>query len=219
MHSAAAAPAARSCIRSGGPRICFDEAVDAELELLTRVRDGDDTALRALYEALSRNVMALALQIVGRREDAEEVVQDTFVTVHRHAARFDPSRGSVRAWVYTIARNEARMRLRAWSSRPGADGADVHDPTFELGTPSGAGAAVDRVLVERALEGLPVDDVRLLRDAFYSGFSHSELAERAGTPLGTLKSRLRRALLRARETLTTGAAGSPSSREASEGSS
>jgi RNA polymerase sigma-70 factor (ECF subfamily) len=183
--------------------------VDAELELLTRVRDGDEAALRALYERLARNVTALALQIVGGREDAEEVVQDTFVTVHRHAGRFDPSRGSVRAWVYTIARNEARMRLRAWSSRPVADGADVHDPAFELGTPSGAGAAVDRVLVERALEGLPADDVRLLRDAFYAGFSHSELAEREGAPLGTLKSRLRRALLRARDALSADAGRSP----------
>lgn len=107
----------------------------------------------------------------------------------------------MRAWVYTIARNEARMRLRARSSRPVADGTDVHDPAFDHGTPSGAGAAVDRVLVDRALEGLAPDDVRLLRDAFYAGFSHSELAEREGTPLGTMKSRLRRALLRARDAL------------------
>ena len=183
--------------------------VDAELELLTRLGNGDETALRGLYDALSRNVMALALQIVGRREDAEEVLQDTFVTVHRQAARFDASRGSVRAWVYTIARNEARMRLRARSSRPVADGADVHDPAFDHGTPSGAGAAVDRVLVERALEGLAPEDVRLLRDAFYAGFSHSELAEREGTPLGTMKSRLRRALLKARDALAPDPEGAP----------
>lgn len=183
--------------------------VDAELELLTRVGDGDETALRALYELLARNVMALALQIVGRREDAEEVVQDTFVTVHRQAARFDPSRGSVRAWVYTIARNEARMRLRARASRPVADGADVHDPAFDRGAPSGADEAVDRVLVERALKGLADDDARLLRDAFYAGFSHSELADREGTPLGTIKSRLRRALLKAREALAPGSERAP----------
>jgi RNA polymerase sigma-70 factor (ECF subfamily) len=181
--------------------------VDAELELLRRVGTGDEAALRALYQLLSRNVMALALQVVGRREDAEEVVQDTFVAVHRQAARFDPSRGSVRAWVYTIARNEARMRLRARSSRPVADGADVHDPAFDHGAPSGAGAAVDRVLVERALAELAPDDVRILRDAFFAGFSHSELAEREGTPLGTMKSRLRRALLKARDALAPDAEG------------
>ena len=110
---------------------------------------------------------------------------------------------------YLQARNEARMRLRAWSSRPVADGADVYDPAFELGSPSESGAAVDRVLVERALDSLPPDDARLLRDAFYAGFSHSELAEREGAPLGTLKSRLRRALLRARDTLAPAAAAPP----------
>ena len=81
------------------------------------------------------------------------------------------------------------MRLRARSSRPVADGTDVHDPAFELGVASGAGASVDRVLVDRALEGLAPDDARLLRDAFYAGYSHSELAEREGAPLGTIKSR------------------------------
>lgn len=182
--------------------------VDAELDLLERVRDGDEAALRGLYELLSRNVMALAVQIVGRREDAEEVVQDTFVNVHRHAARFDASRGSVRAWVYTIARNEARMRLRAWSSRPVADGSDVYDPSFAHGTASPEAAAVDRVMVDRAMDALPPDDARLIHDAFYAGFSHSELAEREGAPLGTLKSRLRRALLKARDVLRPEAEGS-----------
>lgn len=176
-------------------------AVDAETLLLMRVQDGDDAALRALYEALGRNVFALALQLVRSREDAEEVVQDTFVKVHAHAGRFDAGRGSVRAWVYTIARNEARMRLRARGARPASDGTDPHDPASELAAaPLGADAA-DRLTVEQAFAGVPRDDARLLHDAFILGYSHTEIAEREAAPLGTVKSRLRRALLRARDAL------------------
>jgi RNA polymerase sigma-70 factor (ECF subfamily) len=182
------------------------KGVDAERQLVERMRRGDDGALRALYDALGRNVFALALQMVGSREDAEEVVQDTFVKVHEHAARFDPGRGSVRAWVYTIARNACRMRLRARSSRPEpAIGREPEDAAPESGRSSEA-ARVDRLTVQEAFASMSDDEARLLEDAFYGGYSHADLAERDGVALGTVKSRLRRAMLKARDALT-GAAG------------
>lgn len=176
--------------------------VDAEAQWIVQVQTGDVGALKSLYAALGRNVFALALRMLGSREDAEEVVQDTFVKVHDKADSFDSGRGSARAWIYTIARNESRMRLRSRSSRPvAADAVDLHDPTSAVAAPQREASPVDRLTVNQAFENLDPDEVRLLEDAFFSGYSHSEIAEREATPVGTIKSRIRRAMLKARAAL------------------
>lgn len=189
-------------------------AVDTEAQLIQRVRDGDEGGLRSLYEALGRNVFALARRMTGSREDAEEVLQDTFVKVHAKAGRFDPDRGSARAWIYTIARNECRMRLRARGSRPvAADGLDPHDAASRMqASPDGA-SHVDRLTVQEAFAALSHDEARLLEDAFFAGYSHAEIAEREGAPIGTVKSRLRRAMLKARDALTPAPGGSDAMEE------
>lgn len=173
--------------------------MDAEARALAAVAEGDETALLELYDALAPSLMALATQLTGGKEDAEEVVQDTFVRLCRHAERFDPRLGSVRAWAYTIARNLARSRWRAAGARP-----DVID--HDLGARSGTWAATDpreaqeaRVMTNQALAALEPLDRALVEAAFLSGYSHGELASSFDLPLGTVKSRLRRALLRLRE--------------------
>lgn len=171
--------------------------------MIRRLRDGDEAALRDLYEALGRNVFALARRMTGSREDAEEVVQDTFVKVHDKAARFDPVRGSVRAWVYTIARNECRMRLRARASRPRpAGGLDPHAPDSTMASASPEEERIDRLTVQQAFASLSREDAQLLEDAFFGGYSHADIAERDAVPLGTVKSRIRRAMIKARASLT-----------------
>lgn len=177
--------------------------VEAEGRLMERLARGDDRALDALYEALGRNVFALALRMVGSREDAEEVVQDTFVQVHGHAGRFDGRRGSVRAWIYTIARNQCRMHLRARDSRPrSAPERDPHEDGVRATGPSPAARATERLSIQRAFAHLGAEEARLLEAAFFDGYSHGELADREGTPVGTIKSRLRRAMAKARQALT-----------------
>ncbi len=192
--------------------------VDAEAQLVRRVRDGDAAALRELYDALGRNVLALAYRMTGSREDAEEVLQDTFVKVHDAAARFDPARGSVRAWIYSIARNDCRMRLRARRSRPvKADAVDVATHGAPLladrAGPHGTGAhPTDRLTVQEAFAALSHDEARLLEASFFGGYSHAEIAEAEGVPLGTIKSRIRRAVLKARDALSPGPTSRPTSR-------
>lgn len=176
--------------------------VDAEARLMQRVQHGDEAALRDLYDALARNVYTLALRMTDSKEDAEEVLQDTFVTAYRSADRFDPRRGSVRAWLYTIARNRCRMRLRAMASRPRADGAVAPDGLASAAHgPQRPDGAVDRLTVEQAFASLSEAEARLLEASFFAGLSHAEIAERDGVPLGTVKSRIRRAMLKAREAL------------------
>ena len=200
--------------------------MDQDRQRIERIRTGDESALRELYDALGGHVFALALRITGSREDAEEVLQDTFVQVHRASDRFDPALGSVRAWVYTIARNGCRMRLRARNSRPrrpvarpGVEGVDglagdgtagqTVDAGMHLADAQPAGHArgpaevtTERIELERVFSTLSSGEVGLLEDAFLAGYSHAEIAERDGVPLGTVKSRIRRALLKAREALT-----------------
>lgn len=166
--------------------------MDTESELMLRLAEGDESALGRLYERLSGNVFSLAMHMLGNREDAEEVLQDSFVNLYRSARRFDPALGSVRAYTYTIARNQARMRLRSRKSRPMTQSIEEREPV----SPARDGATA--VALNGALSRLEVEELQLLEATFFDGFSHSELAERTGMPLGTLKSRIRRALLKLR---------------------
>lgn len=167
--------------------------MDTESELVRRLAHGDESALGRLYERLGPNVFALALHMLGNREDAEEVLQDSFVKLYRNAGRFDPELGSARAYLYTIARNEARMRLRRNRGRPKHRSLDDGEAAPEVAASNG-----DAVLLSGALASLDADEVKLLRATFFDGFSHAELAESTGLPLGTLKSRIRRALRKLR---------------------
>lgn len=175
--------------------------MDRELELMKRIQQGDELALAQLYERLSGNVYALTYEMLRNHEDAEEVRQDTFVHLFMRADRFDPERGSVRAYVYTIARSASLMRLRAKRSRPvKAAEVDLHDAA----SPFAATGNTDhetRLLVRHALSELHSEDAKLLEASFLQGYTHAELAERTGVQLGTLKSRIRRALLKLRDLL------------------
>ena len=170
--------------------------MDDETTLVIRLLQGDETALQDLYERLSRQVFSLALQMLNNRQDAEEVLQDTFVKLTTHNS-FNPSYGSARAYIYTIARNECLMRLRTKGSRPQLSNIDIHENPLEAELND-----IDTALtVKQALAKLETLDAKHLKASFYWGYTHDELSQQTGLPLGTVKSRLRRALLRLRDLL------------------
>lgn len=170
-----------------------------EAVLLVRLQRGDEQALDELYTCLGGRIYALALKMLGNREEAEELLQDTFVKLCR-SADYDPERASARAYVYTVARNGALSRLRGRRARPlKADAWDVHDPTAPFRAE--AHNTDDRLLVAKVLQHLTDEDRRLVHYAFFWGYSHRELAELTGLPLGTIKSRIRRALAALRQHL------------------
>ncbi|AEB11813.1 RNA polymerase sigma factor [Marinithermus hydrothermalis] len=171
-----------------------------EEELLVRTASGDQAALAELYRRMAPRVLALATRILGSREEAEEVLQDTFVKLYRDGHRYTPEKSSARTFVLTVARNLAISRLRARSARPTKAPLDVHDPGFSHPAPEPPDLTT-RVVVRRALEQLEADERRLLEEAFFMGYTHKELAQRHGLPLGTVKTRLRRALLKLRRYL------------------
>ena len=166
------------------------------MTLLGRLVSGDQAALGELYDLHAGLVNALALRILRDRAEAEEVVQEVFVQVWRQAARFDPERGSAQAWLCTIARTRALDRLRRRTSRR-------EDPVESAPVPTGRPPHEDALTVRRALAGLPDDQRRALELAYYEGLTQSEIAERLSQPLGTIKTRIRTALLRLREALGT----------------
>ena len=169
--------------------------MDDEAVALRRIAAGDDEALAPLYDSLAPALMALAVRLCARKEDAEEVVQDVFVTLVRRAGRFDPRLGTVRALAYTMVRNRAASLGRRAAVRPSV--ADL-DPDGGVVAYDPRSTQDDRLLVGEALASLEPIDRTLVSEAYLEGRSHAELAQRHALPLGTVKSRIRRALVRLR---------------------
>lgn len=169
--------------------------MDDEARALRRIAAGDADALPLLYDTLAPALMALAVRVCGRKEDAEEVVQDVFVRLVEGADRFDPRLGSVRALAYTMVRHLAISRGRRAAARPVAMDVDPDGPATATDPRA---EQEDRLMVREALAALDPVDRMLVTEAYLEGRSHAELADRHALPLGTVKSRIRRALLRLR---------------------
>jgi RNA polymerase sigma-70 factor, ECF subfamily len=164
-------------------------------DLLRRLAEGDAQALGAFYDAYAGLVNGLALRILRDQSEAEDVVQEVFVQAWRQAGRFDPARGTPEAWLCTIARTRSLDRLRRRAARR-------EDPGDAAPAPTGQPRTEEALAVRAALEGLSPDQRRALELAYYEGLTQSEIAHRLGEPLGTIKTRIRTAMLRLRETLS-----------------
>ncbi|ATG89787.1 sigma-70 family RNA polymerase sigma factor [Methylomonas koyamae] len=181
-------------------------ADEAQLQSwIAAIVDQDQSALERLYDCLVEQVYGLALRITGRAQIAEEVAQDTFWQVWRQAPRFDPARGSVRAWVMTMARSRALDALRQLDSKQ----TELEEETLAaLAAPAAQrpadllGAVQQGHLLHAALAQLEPLPRQLLALAFFRGLSHDEIAESCGLPLGTVKSHIRRALQSMQHLLT-----------------
>jgi RNA polymerase sigma-70 factor (ECF subfamily) len=162
--------------------------------LLIRLAAGDQQALGEFYDLYAGLVNGLALRILRDTSDAEDVVQEVFVQVWRQASRFDPSRGTPEAWLCTMARTRALDRLRRRVSR--REEAEEQAPA-----PTGVPRTEEGIAVRKALDGLSPEQRKALELAYYEGLTQSEIAERLGEPLGTVKTRIRTAMMRLREVL------------------
>jgi len=168
-------------------------------ELLSRLAGGSEEAFEALYRELRPLLWPMLERILGTSEEAEEVFHDALLKLRAAAPGFDPERARAATFARAIARNLALSRLRARRARPRRLEPDVQSlPAAATADPP---PLEDRVRVRRALGRLDPLERRLLEAAFYQGFSHRELADRFGLPLGTTKSKLRRALIKLRRYL------------------
>jgi len=166
--------------------------------LISRVRAGDEDALAALHDRYAQVVYSVALRVLGETTQAEDILQEIFLQLWRNPQTFDSSRGSLGAWLAVIARHRAIDHLRR--RRPETDIEDVIvavDTRLEQTTDRNMTIAKIRTAVER----LPVEQRKPLEMAFFEGLTHSEIAGKTGEPLGTIKTRIRSALLTLRKAL------------------
>ena len=187
----------RPTVTFSGPRPSLSPDT-AHQSLIVRLRHGQDDALRELYDDLSSVTYRVCLRMLGTPEDAEEALQDTFIRLADRAEVYDPSRGTVRTFVLTIAHHLCLERLRTRRARPQRQQEPEKEQAFDVTAPA-VRDPLDEALVQSALAGLPDTDRALLEAMFFGGYTHAEITTRTGLPLGTVKSRLRRALLKLRE--------------------
>lgn len=165
-----------------------------DVQLIAAIQRRDATALMALYDRHGRLAFAVAYRVLGDPSAAEEVVQDAFLLVWQRAASFDPARGSaVRAWLLTIVRHRAIDVLRRVSGRP-RQTVDIAVAEDLLAVPDAWGevsGGMDRARVRSAVATLPAEQQHAIELAYFEGLTHREIADRTGTPLGTVKGRLR----------------------------
>ena len=174
-------------------------------EALRSIAASDQQALAALYDRTSSVVLGMGRRMLQDQAEAEEAVSDVFHYVWRHAGNFDPHRGSATAWFFIIARSRILDRLR--SNRSRAEHEEHLEETAEVfaanHNPERDAMLGQMALRARAaLERLPSEQSRLIEMAYFLGLSHSELAERVGLPLGTVKTRIRTGMSELRRLLS-----------------
>jgi RNA polymerase sigma-70 factor, ECF subfamily len=174
-------------------------------EWVREAANGDQAALARLYDSTNRMVYGLILRIVSNTHTAEEVLLDVYLQIWRKAETYNAGKGTVLAWLFTIARSRAIDALRSRASRESGQ----QDPL------DNAAAAVDkspspeensaisqrRKYVQRCLAELPTEQREAIELAYFRGLSHSEIAETLKQPLGTIKTRVRLGMARLRESL------------------
>ncbi len=173
------------------------------------VAAADPDAFEVVYDRHVDAAYALAHRICGSRPAADDAVQDAFLAVWRSGRRYDPSVGSLRSWVLSITHNRAIDGLRRVTRRQEAalpDEVAVAERDEAPGPEQLALESAERSDTRRLLATLPVDQRRVIELAFYSGYSHAEIAEMLDLPLGTVKGRMRLGLERVRRAMVGGSA-------------
>ncbi len=174
---------------------------DLDRSCIRRMRAGDASGLEELYDRHAAMLYGLALRIVGRPADAEEVLQDTWLQAWRTAATWDPARGTVAGWLVTLARSRAIDRLRSIGSRRRAESSSPPPAAPATGDEPAARAEQreQHARITAALAALTPRQREVLELGYFGGLSQSEIAGRLDAPLGSVKSWTRQGLMRLRE--------------------
>ena len=164
--------------------------------LLQRVRQGDQSAMAEIFDRYGRAVYSVALRILKDTGHAEDVMQEIFFQIWRNSDSFVQGRGSLGAWLVVVARNRSIDLLRRRKPVDSVDDVILSSPG-NLASEVEHHAMMEKV--QKVLKDLPAEQQRSMELAFFEGLSHSEIAEKTGDPLGTVKTRIRLALITLRK--------------------
>ena len=183
-----------------------DREFDAQL--LLRTAAGDEAAFAALYDRFAPGLFSMIVKMTHDEKEAEDVLQEGFTHIWRRAATYDPARSSPFTWAVMILRHKAidRLRVRQRLART-VEKATVEFAHFAETDDVSAGDVVrhdDGAQVRTALGQIPDEQRRAVELAFFGGLTHEQIATQLATPLGTIKARIRRGLMRLRDCLTGG---------------
>lgn len=173
--------------------------------LIALIARRDEGALGTLYDRYSRLAFSLAMRIVGERTLAEEITADSFVSVWRAAGSFTEARGRFVTWLMSVVRHRAIDELRRLNVRPEGSSVELNEALQSTALPDGLDDLMDvrqrQVIVRSALATLPPPQRQALELAYFGGLTQQEIADKTGTPLGTIKTRMRLGLLKMRDEL------------------
>ena len=190
-------------MKSGAPQ---DDARAEEFELLRRIAQRERAAFEDLYSRYSNILYASALKFVKEDADAQDVVQDVFIQIWDKAKLYDPAKGKPLTWALTLTRNRAIDRIRAIQRRTRLRD-EFEQETFvdeSAGVRealSGVDASEKGQILRKAVSQLSPQQKKVIELAYFSGLTQTEIAEKLGEPLGTVKARARRGLLKLKELL------------------
>ncbi len=180
----------------------------ADREMIERIGRGDQSAFSALYDRLSRPLYSLALRMLGDAGDAQDALQDVFLQIWSRAATYNPEQSTVFSWTVLLTRSRVidrlrarKRRLRVVASATGDEDADVADASTMESAADTADKNDEAARVRSVLNNLPSEQREAIELAFFGHLTHHEIAARLGEPLGTIKARIRRGLLKLRERL------------------
>lgn len=184
------------------------DALEADSELLRRTAGGDDNSLRELHRRYSGILLATAFRVLNNAKDAEEVVQEAFVQIWQKASVYDVERGKPLTWAMTLTRNKAIDRLRRVQRRHRLqdeieEEAKLWDRLVENDSSDEAAAHETQAIVRSAVIQLSDDQRRAIELAFFSGLTQQEIAQKLQEPLGTVKARIRRGMMKLRQIIGT----------------
>jgi RNA polymerase sigma-70 factor (ECF subfamily) len=176
-----------------------------QADLLRRIAAQDSAALSEFYDQTAGSLFSFALRMLNNAHDAEEVIQDVFMQIWNKAPSFDPDIGLAFTWSMSIVRNRCIDRLRSRQRRSRVmvetnDG-EVAEPQIQTFVVEHSLADDELEAVRAALGALPEDQKRVIEMAFFGGLSHHEIADALSEPLGTVKARIRRGMLKLRDGL------------------
>lgn len=180
----------------------LNDPKSSDQALLERVAGKDSQALADLYDRYAPAALALAARILGDRSEAEDVLQVVFTKVWQEAARYDPAKGSATSWLLSWVRNGSIDRLRRREALQRATVQSVDHAAADPGDGHGHDhSAEERERLARAVAGLPADQRQVIELAYFEGLSQTQIAQRLGEPLGTVKTRVRLGMNKLRQAM------------------